>query len=366
MQSDPEASKKRAEKLAEFEPDQNGLYHKGIFGLPFNPPESELVLIPVPWDATVSYGDGTLYGPQTILESSHQMDLYDEWTPGAWKLGIAMEEISENWMDLSREFRAKAKYNIDHLEGKFEAPEQVRNEIYEELTNACEMLNDWVKEESAYWMNKGKLVGIIGGEHSVALGYLQALNETYDDFGVLQLDAHLDLRKAYEGFKYSHASVMKNALELPALTQLVPVGGRDFSEKEVACINDNSERISFFSDNYLKEQVFKGNGWDQICDEIIAHLPQSVYVSFDIDGLEPSLCPSTGTPVPGGLSFSQAVYLIHRVAESGRTIIGFDLSEVVPVKNNKGEFYEWDGNVGARILYRLCGDAIWSNNLIEN
>jgi len=363
MPSDPEASKLRAEKLANFNPDENGLTHKGIFGLPFNTDESSLVLIPVPWDVTVSYGEGTLEGPQTILEASHQIDLYDELTPGAWRWGMAMESISENWKDLSQEFRAKAKYNIDHLEGKFDAPEQVRSEVYEELGNACAMLNDWVKEEAEYWLDKGKLVGLVGGEHSIPLGYLTAMNEQYETFGVLQIDAHLDLREAYQGFQYSHASVMYNALSLPSMTHLVPVGVRDFSEKEMACVQDNPERIIPFTDTHLKNQFYEGQNWRSICDRIVEQLPQHVYISFDIDGLAPSLCPNTGTPVPGGLNFNQAAYLVHRVAESGRTIIGFDLSEVAPGKDSKGQFQEWDGNVGARVLYRLCGDTVWSNRL---
>jgi len=306
-------------------------------------------LIPVPWDVTVSYGEGTLMGPQAILDASHQIDLYDELTPGAWQQGFAMETISENWMDLSREFRAKAKYNIDHLEGKFEATEQVRSEVYEEVGNVCEMLNEWVMEEAAHWLDKGKLVGIVGGEHSVPLGYLHALNERHDTFGILQVDAHLDLRAAYQGFTYSHASLMYNALSLSALKKVVPVCVRDYAEQEVRFLR-NHDSIIPFTEHYLANQLLAGTTWETLCNAIVQELPQHVYISFDIDGLTPTLCPNTGTPVPGGLTFRQAQYLIHKVAESGRTIIGFDLCEVAPGQDVNGRFSEWDGNVGARML----------------
>jgi agmatinase len=112
---------------------------------------------------------------------------------------------------------------------------------------------------------------------------------------------------------------------------------------------NDDPRIFQFDDYTLKTNSFEGMSWKEQCQQIIDKLPEKVYVSFDIDGLSPDNCPSTGTPVPGGLSFHEAVYLIDAISRSGRTIIGFDLNEVVPSKNN-----QWDANVGARMLYKLC------------
>jgi agmatinase len=191
------------------------------------------------------------------------------------------------------------------------------------------------------------MVGLLGGDHSTPLGFLRALSEKYERFGILQIDAHADLRKAYEGFTYSHASIMYNALKLPSVSRLIQVGIRDFCEEEQDVINRSRGRISTFFDEDLKAWRYKGETWDALCNSIIKELPANVYISFDIDGLDPKLCPNTGTPVAGGLEFQEAIYLIKKVAQS-RKIIGFDLCEVAPGQN------DWDANVGARLLYNLC------------
>jgi agmatinase len=174
------------------------------------------------------------------------------------------------------------------------------------------------------------------------------LSEKYDRFGILQIDAHADLRKAYEGFAYSHASIMYNALKVPAVNRLVQVGIRDICEEEEKVMQRAMGRVVTFYDDDIKSQQYEGKTWTSICDEIINTLPDLVYISFDIDGLDPKLCPSTGTPVAGGLEFDQAKYLITKLVHSGRRIIGFDLCEVAPGPT------EWDANVGARMLYHLC------------
>jgi len=181
------------------------------------------------------------------------------------------------------------------------------------------------------------------------LGYLKALAQTHESFGILQIDAHMDLREAYEGFTYSHASIFYNALKLPQVEQLVQVGIRDFCDEELNLVNNSDGRVKVFYDHDIKDSAFNGIQWDSYCEEIIDELPDKVYLSFDIDGLDPKLCPNTGTPVPGGLSFREAIYLIKKVVESGRTIIGADLCEVA------GQGHSWDGNVGARILYKMAG-----------
>ena len=220
--------------------------------------------------------------------------------------------------------------------------------LLEEINHSCVELKTWVFEQTSALLREGKRVGIVGGEHSVALGYLEALARYAGEFGVLQIDAHQDLRVSYEGFIYSHASIFYNALDIKEMTKLVQVGVRDHCEEEVRRTAMLKDRVHLWTAQNLREQQFGGKNFANLCKQIVAQLPERVYISFDIDGLDPVLCPNTGTPVPGGLQYQEAMFLLKTVVESGREIIGFDLCEVAGVGN------EWDGNVGARVLYKLC------------
>jgi agmatinase len=146
--------------------------------------------------------------------------------------------------------------------------------------------------------------------------------------------------------------------KIPQVKRLVQVGIRDFAKTEVDVVASSHGRVVVHHDATLVERQFAGETWKNICDAIVSELPQRVYLSFDIDGLDPKLCPSTGTPVPGGLTIQQAANLIKRVVQLGKTIIAFDLNEVVP--GTDGD--EWDANVGARVLYKLCGWTLASHN----
>ena len=125
---------------------------------------------------------------------------------------------------------------------------------------------------------------------------------------------------------------------------------RDYCHQEKQLVQDSKGRVKVFYDRDNRRRMYEGANWKQICDEIIKELPEKVYISVDIDGLDPKLCPNTGTPVPGGMEYEELMYLLNRIKESRKEIIGFDLCEVSP-----GEDDEWDGNVGARVLYHLCG-----------
>ena len=349
----------KAEKIKNFDPNGVGLANGKFIGLPFEKEDAEVVFLPVPWDVTVSYAEGTAEGAANILQASGQLDLFDPFVSDAWKIGHYMCPISEDWLHRSRVLRAQAKVYIDALEsGKKVSDKPELKNILSQINQVSQELNTWVYQESSELLKAGKLVGLVGGEHSTPLGYLQALAEQYTSFGILQLDAHMDLRKAYEGFTYSHASIFYNALQLPAIEQLVQVGIRDYCEEEYDFAQAQVDRIQVFYDHDIHRQLFEGKPFQSICEAVIQSLPAFVYISFDIDALNPSLCPHTGTPVPGGLNFNQAIYLIKKVVDSGKRIIGFDLSEVA------GLGYEWDGNVGARILYRLANLAAKSQNRI--
>ncbi|MCP2044507.1 agmatinase family protein [Pontibacter sp. HSC-36F09] len=358
QQNRPTNSKQQ--KIASFDPNGVGDVNGGLFGLPFTIEESEVVLIPVPWEVTVSYSAGTAAGPQAIKDASPQLDLFEPAIKDAWKLGIGMEEISEEWTVVSDNLRQRAENYINWLEDG--SPETDRAEFENlpaEVTEKGEELLQWLKAKAHSYLDQGKLVGVVGGDHSTPLGLMHALAERHDEYGILQVDAHADLRDAYEGFKYSHASIMFNALQLPQVKKLVQVSIRDICQAEAELANQSNGRVAIFYDSVLKENMYAGDSWKKECKKIIAQLPQKVYISFDIDGLDPKLCPATGTPVPGGLEFEEAIYLIKALVRSGREIIGFDLCEVAPGDS------EWNGNVGARLLYRLCNWMAVSQKRLE-
>ncbi len=344
----------KQKKIAQFNDSWVGINNGNIFGLPFDQAESDIVLIPVTWDVTTSYAPGTANGPEAILHASPQLDLFEPDLKDAWKNGIYMQPISLKWMDLNQSLRAKAEKCIDALESGKNIDDPELKPHYAEINKACEELKAAVYNDAQTLLQQNKLVGVVGGDHSSPLGLMEALAEKYNDYAILQIDAHADLRVAFEGFTYSHASIMYNALQIASVSKLVQVGIRDICEAEINLINNSHGRIKTFFDWELKEDYYNGNSWSALCDEIINELPQHVYISFDIDGLDPKLCPNTGTPVAGGFELQQTFYLLKKIVDAGKTIIGFDLCEVTPGKD------EWDGNVGARVLYKLC-NLMWKS-----
>lgn len=352
----------REDKIRAFDP--NGLATgEGIFGLPFEVEDAQLVIIPAPWEVTVSYRGGTAQAPQAILAASKQVDLFDSEIPNAWQLGVSMLPEDKILAQQSADLRAKAAHILEGLaEGKSE--DEFEKE-YEIVNKGGENLRKYIKKQAKELLNEGKMVALLGGDHSTPLGLIDALASKYEKFAVLQIDAHCDLREAYEGFTYSHASIMYNVMEtVPNVCKLVQVGVRDYCEEEDEYIKKSlnekgKHKIRLFEYRTMQKDRFRGKSWDEITDEIISGLPQHIYISFDIDGLDPALCPNTGTPVPGGLQFEEAMYLIEKLVENEKIIIGFDLNEVAPGKDN-----EWDAAVGARVLYRLCSFAGKSQGLI--
>ncbi|MCF8447331.1 MAG: agmatinase family protein, partial [Bacteroidia bacterium] len=303
----------------------------------------------------VSYSAGTAAGPEAVLEASYQVDLYDPNVADAWKMGLAMLPVDKKVKATSKRLRKKAEQYIDlYSLGKTAEKNKTMKTIQQEVNAACKEMNAWVKKEADKQLRKNKVVALLGGDHSTPLGLMQALAQTYPSFGILQIDAHADLRDAYEGFEFSHASIMFNALKIPQVSSLTQVGIRDYCEDEKNLI-DADARIHTFFDADLKAQQFEGKSWKKLCDEIIATLPNQVYLSFDIDGLDPKLCPNTGTPVPGGFEFEQVVYLVQQLVKAKKQIIGFDINEVSPGQD------EWDANVGARLLYKMSNLCLLSN-----
>ncbi len=340
------------DKIKQFNPSSAGLNNGKFIGLPFDEHEAEIVLLPVPWDVTVSYTEGTSTGPLNILEASRQLDLFDPNVKDAWKMGLFMRSLSTELQKKNLTLRKDASHYQKYIENVGQAQDSpIMKEILERVNSGCLEMVQWVKEECLELLTAGKIIGLVGGDHSSPLGFIQALGERYSQFSILQIDAHMDLRKGYEGFTYSHASIFYNALHVPSVKQLVQIGVRDYCEEEVRFAEEHTNKITTFFDHQIKELQFQGHSFQQICQQILDGLHENVYISFDIDGLQPHLCPNTGTPVPGGLQFEEAIFLIQQLVEKGHKIIGFDLCEVA------GKPHEWDGNVGARILYKLANMA---------
>ena len=344
--------------IANFDPNAVGNPNHNIFGLPFTEDDAALVIVPVPWEVTVSYKAGTARAPEHVCKASIQVDLIDSDVKDGWKKGFFMRDIDKKVLMKSDYLRKEAELFINYIsQGERVSDNKFMCKTLKEVNAGSLFLNNWVYEQTSELLKKDKLVGLVGGDHSTPLGFYKAIAEKHGDFGIIQIDAHCDLREAYEDFIYSHASIMYNALgEIPQLVKLVQVGVRDYSESESEYIINSNKRVVTYFDKDIKERMFEGDSWKKITDEIVNHLPEKVYISFDIDGLDPKLCPNTGTPVQGGFETEQIFYLFKKIMQSGRKLIGFDLNEV-GISNN-----EWDENVGARVLFKLCNLMVAEEN----
>ncbi len=340
-----------------FDPNAAAPPNSGVFGLLDTPGDSAVVLLPVPWDATTSYRAGTASGPDAILAASRQVDLFDIETGKPYEAKIALLEQSEEVSSWNAAARAAA-IPIIELGGDI-AGDPKLEQLLTMVNSFGDKLNAHVFDRTREWLERGKIVGLIGGDHSTPFGSIRAHAEKFPGLAVLHVDAHADLRLAYEGFEWSHASIMENVVRrIDGVSKLVQVGIRDLCEEEFDRIKSSRGRIITHFDVELAEARRRG-AIDKRFAEIARSLPPKVYVSFDVDGLDPVLCPHTGTPVPGGLAFHEASALLRAVVAAGRTIVGFDLNEVAPGPDGD----EWNGNVGARLLYKLIGWTLLSQGI---
>ncbi|MES2504545.1 MAG: agmatinase family protein [Myxococcota bacterium] len=311
-----------------------------IYDAPCDPMTARFQILPVPFDATTSYRSGTANGPAAIFAASVQVDLRDVDVGSPYLAGIHMAPIPE-----------------DVLKRNAQATASKDPEVVNKLTAQN---NAFTYEWSKGILAKGQTPVILGGDHSVPLGNIRACAEHHESIGILHIDAHADLRQGYNDFADSHASIMYNVVtQVPQVARLIQVGVRDYCDEEADLIDGSSGRVQTFFDPDLRRARMSGKLMP-FFENIISHLPQKVYLSVDIDGLDPTLCPSTGTPVPGGLRFDEFVTLLEILASSGKTIIGLDLVEVaVPSDLAKDSWGEcWDANVGARVLYKMIGFAL--------
>ncbi|CAN5141311.1 agmatinase [soil metagenome] len=273
-----------------------------------NKDNSKVVIVPVPYEATVSYGKGTSKGPAAVLHASQQVELFDDelWVE-PHKIGIYTHEA----------------VNMEPVIG-------------EETPTAFQPLYDAVSPI----IESSKFPICIGGEHSLSLGAIKACAKRYPDLSILQIDAHGDLRKSYDGNPYSHASVayhIYKALPQPLITQ---VGIRNISQEEVTWLEEDKPNINIFWARHQDRWNFH---------EIIHTLSDNVYLTIDVDGLDSSVMPSTGTPEPGGMSWYHLIELV-KVLCIRKNVVGADIVELSPIPNLHAPDF-----LVAKLLYKLIG-----------
>ncbi|PQJ81689.1 agmatinase [Polaribacter glomeratus] len=258
---------------------------------------SKIVIIPVPYDGTSTWQKGADKGPQAFLDASENMELYDiETDSEVYKEGIFLAEtVTEN--------------------------------------SSPEAMVDAVHKITKKYINKNKFVALFGGEHSISIGTVRAFNECFNNLTVLQIDAHADLRKEYLGSKYNHACSMYEASQN---TNLVQVGIRsmDVSEKRVM----NTDKVFFAHDMAVNED------W---MDDVVDQLTSNVFITFDLDAMDPSLLPAAGTPEPGGLFYYETLEFLKRVFAE-KNVVGFDMVELCPNKDDKSSDF-----IAAKLFYKM-------------
>ncbi len=315
-----------------------------LFGLPCTPREALVHVQAVPWQATTSYRRGTIEGPAALVRASAQVDLYDVEYGDAWRAGVVLLPEDPQFRRWDGEAEADALRVIESLGQDPEAAGRVNV--------LSERVNEAVYQRARAVLAAGRVPALVGGDHSTPFGAIRAVAEVFPGVGILHVDAHADLREAYEGFTHSHASIMFNVLRyIQGVSNIIQLGIRDVGDAERRLIHDTPSRISTLFDADVASRLAEGESFAAVVDELVEKLPPRVYVSFDVDGLDPSLCPGTGTPVPGGLSFRDAQVLFKRLS-ARRRIVGFDVNEIGPG--------EWDGNVAARLFHKLFGACVRS------
>jgi agmatinase len=340
-----------------FDPNAAAHPESGIFGLSDDPRGARVHVLGVPFDATTSFRKGAARGPAAILAASRQVDLYDHWNGRPYESGIWMAPLEPKVSAWNEEATRAAEPVI--AAGGVESDPRLRKAA--ERVDAIQAeLNGWVEERTNEILDRGKLCALVGGDHSVPFGAILAHATRHPGLGLLHVDAHADLRPAYEGFTWSHASILRNVAEhIAGVERVVQVGIRDFSEEERDFIEASRGRFRTLYDLDWADAKHSGHNLKALARRVLEPLPDEVYVTFDVDGLEPALCPNTGTPVPGGLGWNEAMLFLDELVRSGRTIVGFDLNEVAPAADGR-DGAGWDENVGARLLYRLIGFALRS------
>lgn len=340
----------------EFDPNQKSNSKSGIYGLPHNEHQAKVLYLSIPWDVTTSYKSGASKGPKAILKASEQIDLFDLEYGKVYEAGFFMKK-APRWLEqLNKSTRLLCEEIISAPEDKVKKSKKLQK-ILDKVNQASDKVNQFVYEQTKQILSNNQISILVGGDHSTPFGAIKAYAEKYPKMGILHFDAHSDTRKAYMSLNHSHASIMYNVSEeIKSIKSITQVGIRDFCEEEFN-YTKKSKKFDVYFDLDIQQKKINGVKFSTITQSIIKKLPKEVYISFDIDGLDPVYCPNTGTPVPGGLSFSEVTFIINQIVKSGRKIVGLDLVEVAPSsqKNN-----DWDANLGMRLLYKLTCACLFS------
>lgn len=338
----------------EFDPNAASTADSGLFGLACGPGEALVHVLGVPFEATTSYRGGTAHGPAAVLAASRQIDLFDLRFGKPYEEGIWMAPIEGRMHEWNAAARGLAQPIIE--KGGADASDA---EAVERIDRIGDDVNRAVRAffEERLSEPGPKIPILLGGDHSTPFGAIAASADRYPGLGVLQFDAHADLRPAFEGLRWSHASIMHNVLhEIGNVSKIVQVGIRDLCEQEYDVLVGDAPVFAVFEADISEAR--QSRDLRGLARRTIQTLPDSIYISFDIDGLNPSLCPNTGTPVPGGLAWDEVTVWLEELATSGKRIVGLDLNEVSPGPGGDPDGKSWDAIVGARLLYRLIGAAL--------
>src|SRR5687768_733139 len=254
--------------LSQFDSNSVSNPNNNIFGLPFKEEDARLVILPVPWEVTVSYSAGTARAPEHIFKAAFQVDLFDAENRNGWMQGFYMRHSDKKILLKSDYLRKEAELYIDYIsKGEKVEKNNFMAKSLKDINEGSIVMNKWVYEQSKELLAQDKLVALLGGDHSTPLGYLKALAEKHGEFGILQIDAHCDLREAYEDFTYSHASIMYNVLkEIPQVNKILQVGIRDYGEQEWELIQNSRGRVVTYFDKVIKERQYEGENWKDIAD----------------------------------------------------------------------------------------------------
>ncbi|MCE9594041.1 MAG: agmatinase family protein [Planctomycetes bacterium] len=339
-----------------FDPNAAARPDSGLFGLDCSLADAAVHVLPVPFDATASYRKGAWKGPDAIFRASKQVDLFDLATGRPYEAGIAMLDVDPRFLAKNRE-ASKLADRVIAAGGIVKGKPALAKALARVNAIGAEV-DELVYRASKKVLESKKLLALVGGDHSTPFGALRAALELHPNLGVLHFDAHADLRVAYEGFEWSHASIMENVTRRLPLKRLVQIGIRDFCEEEVELIRASKGRIKTLFDRDWQNAKLEGRDLRKLVRAHLAELPREVYVSFDIDGLDPTLCPNTGTPVPGGLSWGEAMFWLDELVRAKKRVVALDLNEVNPGPADDGESDGIDAMVGARLLYRMIATAL--------
>tara|TARA_R110002049_G_scaffold102605_2_gene248279 strand:+ start:4971 stop:5915 length:945 start_codon:yes stop_codon:yes gene_type:complete len=269
--------------------------------------KAKVVLIPVPYDGTSTWGKGADKGPAAFLEASENMEWYDiETDTEVYQQGIYLaNSVDED-----------------------SSPEAMVNAVHK-------VTKEYIK--------RNKFVTIFGGEHSISIGTIRAFNECFDNLTVLHIDAHADLRKSYDGSKFNHACAVHEASQT---TNLLQVGIRSMDAIEKTFID---EEKTFFAHDMVNDEYWT--------DKVIDLMTDNVFITFDLDALDPSIMPSTGTPEPGGLFYYETLEFLKQVF-ADKNVVGFDIVELCPNKSDKTSDFLAAKLYYKMLSYKFMGEAV--------